>query len=63
MAKYFNVKLEEAEDGSGDVVIPFPEEFLKEESWLQGDVITFKVKGETLVLINNTKELRDRKSK
>lgn len=63
MAKYYNVILEEAEDGSGDVVIPFPEEFLKEESWLEGDQITFKVKGETLVLVNNSKELRDRKSK
>lgn len=63
MAKYYSVVLEEAEDGSGDVVIPFPEEFLKEEDWLEGDSITFKVKGETLVLINTSKELRDRKSK
>ena len=63
MAKYYSVNLQEAEDGSGDVVIPFPEDFLKEEDWLEGDEITFKVKGESLVLINTSKELRDRKSK
>jgi len=60
MAKYYSTTLEEAEDGSGDVVIPFPEDFLKEEEWFEGDEITFKVKGEALVLINKTKELRDR---
>jgi hypothetical protein len=60
MAKYYSTTLEEAEDGSGDVVIPFPEDFLKEEEWFEGDEITFKVKGESLVLINKTKELRDR---
>ena len=63
MAKYYSVKLEEADDGSGDVVVPFPEEFLKEEGWLEGDEITFKVKDEALVLINTSKEMRDRKSK
>ena len=63
MASYFSVTLQEADDGSGDVVVPFPEQFLKQEDWLEGDQITFKVKGETLVMINTSKELRDRRSK
>ena len=63
MASYFSVTLEDAGDGSGDVVVPFPEEFLKQEGWLEGDSITFKVKGETLVVINTSKVTRDRKTK
>jgi hypothetical protein len=63
MANYFSVTLQDAGDGSGDVIVPFPEEFLKQEDWLEGDSITLKVKGETLVMINTSKELRDRTSK
>lgn len=63
MASYYSVTLEDAGDGSGDVVVPFPEEFLKEAGWLEGDSITFKTTEGSIILINTSKELRDRKSK
>jgi len=63
MASYYSVVLEDAGDGSGDVVIPFPEDFLKEEGWLEGDEIVFKVVGGSIEVFNSTKEIRDRKSK
>ena len=63
MAKYFNVKLQEADDGSGDVILPFPEEFLKQEEWLEGDELVFKISEGSVIVINSSKEIRDRKNK
>jgi hypothetical protein len=35
--KTWTVSLEEADDGSGDLVLPFPQEMLDEVGWMPGD--------------------------
>jgi hypothetical protein len=35
----WTVVLEEADDGSGDLIMPFPDEFLKEAGWVEGDIL------------------------
>jgi len=35
----WTVVLEEADDGSGDLILPFPDEFLKETGWVEGDIL------------------------
>ena len=38
-AKYYTVTLEEADDGSGDLVLPLSDEFMAEAGWEIGDTI------------------------
>jgi hypothetical protein len=35
--KTWTVSLEEADDGSGDLVLPFPQDMLDEVGWMLGD--------------------------
>jgi hypothetical protein len=35
----WTVILEEADDGSGDLIMPFPDDFLKEAGWVEGDIL------------------------
>jgi hypothetical protein len=35
----WTVTLEEAEDGSGDLVMPLPQDFLDQQGWQEGDVL------------------------
>jgi hypothetical protein len=35
----WTVVLEEADDGSGDLIMPFPDDFLKEAGWVEGDIL------------------------
>ena len=41
-ATSWTVTLEEAEDGSGDLVLPLPEEFLAMQGWKEGDTLDWK---------------------
>lgn len=56
--KYFTTVVEEAENGDG--IITFPIEFLQQEDWRIGDDISLKVEGETIILRNVSKEIRER---
>lgn len=56
--KYFTTLVEVDENGDG--VLTFPEKFLKQEDWREGDEISIKVDGETAVLKNISKEIRER---
>lgn len=56
--KYFTTTVEVDENGDG--ILTFPEEFLKQEDWRVGDEITIKVEGETAILKNVSKEIRER---
>jgi hypothetical protein len=38
MSKW-TVTVEEAEDGSGDLVMPLPQEFLQIQGWVEGDTL------------------------
>jgi hypothetical protein len=35
----WTVVLEEADDGSGDLIMPFPDALLEEAGWKEGDVL------------------------
>jgi hypothetical protein len=38
----WTVTLEEADDGSGDIVLPFPQDFLDLQGWKEGDMLDWK---------------------
>jgi hypothetical protein len=38
----WTVTLEEAEDGSGDLVMPLPQDFLDQQGWKEGDTLDWK---------------------
>ena len=38
----WTVTLEEADDGSGDLVMPLPQDFLDQQGWVEGDVLDWK---------------------
>ena len=35
----WTITLEEADDGSGDLVMPLPQEFLQIQGWVEGDTL------------------------
>lgn len=39
MSKHWIITLEEADDGSGDLIMPFPENFLEGTGWNIGDTL------------------------
>jgi len=41
-ATSWTVTLEEAEDGSGDLVMPLPQDFLDQQGWREGDTLDWK---------------------
>jgi hypothetical protein len=38
----WTVTVEEADDGSGDLVMPLPQDFLDQQGWVEGDVLDWK---------------------
>ena len=36
------VTVEEADDGSGDIVLPLPQDFLDQQGWKEGDTLDWK---------------------
>ena len=42
----WTVTVEEAEDGSGDLVLPLPEEMLQMQGWKEGDTLDWKDNGD-----------------
>lgn len=39
MNKKWTITLEEADDGSGDQILPLPEDLLESAGWKEGDVL------------------------
>jgi len=39
--KKWTVTVEEADDGSGDLVIPLPQDFLDLQGWVEGDTLNW----------------------
>ena len=35
----WTIKVEEADDGSGDLVLPFPDDLLESAGWKEGDTL------------------------
>ena len=42
----WTLTVEEADDGSGDLVIPFPQDFLDQQGWKEGDTLDWKDNGD-----------------
>jgi len=42
MTNRWTIDLEEAEDGSGDIVMPLPQDLLDSAGWKEGDVLDWK---------------------
>ena len=38
----WTVTLEEADDGSGDLVMPLPQDFLDQQGWKEGDTLDWQ---------------------
>ena len=45
-ATSWTVTLEEAEDGSGDLVMPLPQDLLDLQGWKEGDTLTWTDRGD-----------------
>jgi len=48
----YTAEILEADDGSGDGILQFSEEFIAQNDWREGDRIHMKTVGETLVMKN-----------
>lgn len=57
--KTFITEILDADDGSGDGILQFPEDFIKEEDWREGDRISMKAVGETIFIRNIDKDKRE----
>lgn len=63
MNKVYTIDIIEAEDGSGDAILPLPLEFCQEDDWREGDVLQLDVVNSTIVIKNLSKEDRENLSK
>jgi hypothetical protein len=43
MNKRYIIDVQEANDGSGDAILEFPEEFIAETGWKEGTVLNLRV--------------------
>jgi hypothetical protein len=59
--KTYTADIVEADDGSGDAILEFPEDFIADQQWETGDTLSFKLEDGVIVLKNLTKEIRDGK--
>jgi len=60
MSKKYEAKVL-AIDCFGDAILELPDELVKELDWRVGDILDYKMKGESLVITNLTKEQRSKK--
>ena len=59
MKKSFITEIIEADDGTGDGILQFPDEMLRDEDWREGDVLNLLNENNTIVITNVTKKERD----
>jgi hypothetical protein len=43
MSKSYIIQVQEANDGTGDAILEFPEEFIAETGWKEGTVLNLSV--------------------
>jgi antitoxin component of MazEF toxin-antitoxin module len=48
MSKKYTLNLEE--DDSGDLFVKLPDDLIEELGWLEGDVISYSLDGDTIIL-------------
>jgi hypothetical protein len=59
MKKSFITEIIEADDGTGDGILQFPDEMLQDDDWREGDVLKLLNENNTIVITNVTKKERD----
>jgi hypothetical protein len=59
MKKSFITEIIETDDGTGDGILQFPDEMLRDEDWREGDVLNLLNENNTIVITNVTKKERD----
>jgi len=59
MKKSFITEIIETDDGTGDGILQFPDEMLRDEDWREGDVLKLLNENNTIVITNVTKKERD----
>jgi len=42
------------EDENGDLIIPFPDKFMEQTGWLEGDDLEFTTEDNSIILINRS---------
>lgn len=52
MSKVYSVTLEDANDGSGDLILPFPDDLLEQLGWKEGDTLSFDVDENGHIVMN-----------
>ena len=57
--KSFITEIIETDDGTGDGILQFPDEMLRDEDWREGDVLKLLNENNTIVITNVTKKERD----
>lgn len=50
--KTYTAEILDTDDGSGDGILQFPDEFFKEEDWREGDRIDMQVVNGNLIIRN-----------
>lgn len=50
--KSFITTIIDAEDGSGDGILQFPDDFLEESGWKEGDRLSMRVEDTALIIEN-----------
>ena len=55
----FITELIETDDGTGDGILQFPDEMLRDEDWREGDVLQLLNENNTIIMTNLTKKERD----
>lgn len=50
--KMFTTEIIETDDGTGDGILEFPDEFIKEQDWREGDHIHMEVINGQLIMRN-----------
>jgi hypothetical protein len=53
MSKKYTVDIIETDDGSGDAILPFPDELVKELNWEEGDLLDLQLQPDDSILITN----------
>ena len=59
---FYSASIVDSNDGSGDGILTFDPQMLKDLDWREGDQIVFKNVDSGVSIINQSKDLRDRQS-
>ena len=55
----FITEIIDANDGTGDGILQFPDEMLQNDDWREGDVLQLLNENNTIIMTNLTKKERD----